>query len=75
MRKNNKERIEIASKAMNGLLASQDPKKGWGLDALAILSLKIADKILFFSTQENLPELSPAQEEKEKPAETPEKEE
>jgi hypothetical protein len=42
---------------MSGLLASQNPEKGWNLDTLAILSLKIADNLLHFNKEEKLPEL------------------
>ena len=50
-------RLQIASQAMSGLLASQNPEKGWNLDTLAILSLKIADNLLHFNKEEKLPEL------------------
>jgi hypothetical protein len=63
-KKNNKERIEIASRAMNGLLSSQDPERGWNINSLAIMSLRIADTILFFSDKP-LPEMKPIAENKE----------
>ena len=50
-------RLQIATQAMGGLLASQNPEKGWNLDTLAILSLKIADNLIHFSKEEKLPEL------------------
>ena len=50
-------RLQVASQAMGGLLASQNPEKGWNLDTLAILSLKIADNLIHFSNEEKLPEL------------------
>ena len=50
-------RLQVASHAMGGLLASQNPEKGWNLDALAIMSLKIADNLIHFSKEEKLPEL------------------
>lgn len=51
------ERLTLAAQAVNGLLASQNPEKGWNLDTLAILSLKIADNILYYNSQEKLPDL------------------
>lgn len=51
------ERLALAGQAVSGLLASQDPEKGWNLDTLAILSLKIADNILHYNSQEKLPDL------------------
>lgn len=50
-------RLQVAAQAMSGLLASQNPEKGWNLDTLAILSLKIADNLIHFSKEEKLPEL------------------
>lgn len=50
-------RLQVAAQAMSGLLASQNPEKGWNLDTLAILSLKIADNLIHFSREEKLPEL------------------
>ncbi len=50
-------RIQIAAQAMQGLLASQDPEKGWNLDTLSILSFKIADNLIHHSNLEKLPEL------------------
>jgi hypothetical protein len=50
-------RLQVASHAMGGLLASQNPEKGWNLDTLAILSLKIADNLIHFNKEEKLPEL------------------
>lgn len=53
-------RVDIAAKISSGLLSSQDPKTGWNLDTLAILSLKIADNIIYYSKLEKLPDLIPA---------------
>jgi hypothetical protein len=50
---------------MVGLLASQNPEKGWNLDTLAILSLKIADNLIHFSKEKKLPELISADSKKE----------
>lgn len=61
----NDQRLVLAGQAVNGLLASQDPEKGWNLDTLAILSLKIADNILHYNSKDKLPDLvSKPQEEK-----------
>lgn len=54
------QRLHIATQALTGLLSSQDPEKGWDLDTLAILSLKIADNLIRFSRMETLPDLLPA---------------
>lgn len=58
-------RLQLASQAMGGLLASQNPEKGWNLDTLAILSLKIADNLIHFSKEKKLPELISADSKKE----------
>ena len=58
-------RLQITSQAMTGLLASQNPEKGWNLDTLAILSLKIADNLIHFSKEKKLPELISADSKKE----------
>jgi hypothetical protein len=50
-------RLKIAAQITQGLLASQNPEKGWNLDTLAILSLKIADNLIHFNEKEKLPEL------------------
>lgn len=50
-------RLKLAAQITQGLLASQDPEKGWNLDTLSILSLKIADNLIKFSDMETLPEL------------------
>ena len=50
-------RLQLAAQVTQGLLASQNPEKGWNLDTLAILSLKIADNLIHFSSMEKLPEL------------------
>ena len=52
-----KERLALATQIAQGLLASQNPEKGWNLDTLAILSLKIADNLVHFNQMEKLPEL------------------
>lgn len=57
------QRLDIATKAMQGLLSSQNPKEGWNLDVLSILSFKIADKILSHSEMDILPELTNKKEE------------
>lgn len=62
------DRLQLAAQAMTGLLASQNPEKGWNLDTLAILSLKIADNLIHFNSMEKLPELisaAPKNEDKE----------
>ena len=58
-------RLQIAAQVTQGLLASQNPEKGWNLDTLAILSLKIADNLIHFSSMEKLPELISAAPKKE----------
>jgi len=54
---NNQQRLRIATQIAQGLLASQNPEKGWNLDTLSILSLKIADNLISFNQMEKLPEL------------------
>mgnify|MGYP001550398394 CR=1 FL=1 len=63
--KNNDQRIQIAAQIAQGLLASQNPEKGWNLDTLAILSLKITDNLIHFNSMEKLPELISANQNKE----------
>ena len=55
--KTNQQRLQIATQIAQGLLASQNPEKGWNLDTLSILSLKIADNMIHFNSMEKLPEL------------------
>ena len=57
MNEEQKNRLQFAAQAMVGLLASQNPEKGWNLDTLAILSFKIADNLIHFSKEKKLPEL------------------
>jgi hypothetical protein len=47
----------LAGNALNGLLSCQEPDKGWEMDALAVVSLKIADRVLHYSAQSELPKL------------------
>jgi hypothetical protein len=54
---NNQQRLKIATQVAQGLLASQNPEKGWNLETLSILSLKIADNLVHFNQMEKLPEL------------------
>jgi hypothetical protein len=54
---NNQQRLQIATQVVQGLLASQNPEKGWNLDTLSILALKIADNLVHFNQMEKLPEL------------------
>lgn len=62
---NETSRLQLAAQITQGLLASQNPEKGWNLDTLAILSLKIADNLIHFSSMEKLPELISATPQKE----------
>lgn len=62
---NNNKRLQIATQIAQGLLASQNPEKGWNLDTLSILAFKIADNLIHFSTIEKLPELITAAPQKE----------
>jgi hypothetical protein len=62
---NETNRLQLAAQAMVGLLASQNPEKGWNLDTLAILSIKIADNLIHFNSMEKLPELISAAPQKE----------
>lgn len=54
---NNQQRLRFAVKITQGLLASQNPDKGWNLDTLSILALKITDNLIHFNSMEKLPEL------------------
>lgn len=50
-------RIMLAGHALSGLLASQPENKGWNVDALSVVSLKIADTVLEMSSLKELPSL------------------
>jgi hypothetical protein len=50
-------RIMLAGHALSGLLASQPENKGWNVDALSVVSLKIADTVLEMSLLNELPSL------------------
>lgn len=63
--KNREQRLQLAAQIAQGLLSSQNPEKGWNLDTLAILSLKIADNLVHFNSLEKLPELVSANQNKE----------
>jgi hypothetical protein len=63
----NNERLKVATQVVAGLLASQDSEKGWNLDTLCVLSLKIADGLIRYSKEEKLPELV-SRDKDEKPA-------
>lgn len=58
----------MATQVASGLLASQDPEKGWNLDTLSIISLKVADKLIEYNYMKELPELFPTKAENEKQA-------
>lgn len=47
----------LAGNALSGLLASQPENKGWNIDALSVVSLKIADTVLEMSELDELPAL------------------
>ena len=47
----------LAGHALSGLLASQPENKGWNIDALSVVSLKIADTVISMASLEKLPEL------------------
>lgn len=67
-KKTNDNRLAMATNIATGLLASQDAEKGWNIDTLAILSLKIADKIAYYNNEEKLPDLFAPKESDEKQA-------
>jgi hypothetical protein len=50
-------RLMLAGHALSGLLASQPENKGWNIDALSVVSLKIADTVISMASLEKLPEL------------------
>jgi hypothetical protein len=54
---NNPERLKIASSIAGGLLASQNPDKGWNVAALAIISLRVADELMHYHQMDDLPEI------------------
>lgn len=60
------QRLMLAGHALSGLLAAQSPDKAWNIALLAVLSLKVADSVLYFEAQPELPELT-----SEKPPEEP----
>lgn len=47
----------LAGHALSGLLASQPEDKGWNIDALSVVSLKIADTVIQMSSLNELPNL------------------
>jgi len=51
------QRLTLAGNALSGLLASQQDDKGWEINALAVVSLKIADAVMHFNSMEKLPDL------------------
>jgi len=53
----------LAGNALQGLLASQTEEKGWEINALAVVSLKIADAVLLFDGLQTLPDLQEAKQE------------
>lgn len=53
----------LAGHALSGLLASQPENKGWNIDALSVVSLKIADTLLDMAALNELPELKVASDE------------
>jgi len=61
----------VAAHALNGLLASQEPDKGWQIDALAVVSLQIADRVLHYNAQAELPKLQDARPDEAPAAEEP----
>ena len=56
----------LAGNTLTGLLAAQSPDKPWNMALLSVLSLKVADTVLYFNSQSELPELT-----SEKPSEEP----
>lgn len=56
-------RLMLAGHALSGLLASQPENKGWNIDALSVVSLKIADTVISMASLEKLPELKVPSEE------------
>lgn len=60
------QRIALAGHALQGLLASQDTERGWPIDSLCVVSLKIADAVLRYSELPELPELVDARPKEEK---------
>ena len=57
----------LAGHALTGLLTQQDKDKGWDIGPLAVVSLKIADAILHFANQADLPDLVDAREQEPEP--------
>lgn len=55
----------LAGHALQGLLANSTDEKGWDINALAVVSLKIADCVLHFDAKTELPPLVDGREEKE----------
>lgn len=52
----------LAGHALTGLLTQQDKDKGWDMGPLAVVSLKVADAIMHFANQSDLPDLVDARE-------------
>ena len=57
----------LAGHALTGLLTQQDKDKGWDTGPLSVISLKIADAILHFANQSDLPDLVDAREQEPAP--------
>ena len=58
----------LAAHVLTGLLASQDPEKGWPFDTLSVMSLRIADNLLQFDAMQELPELKKSEPQTEAPS-------
>jgi hypothetical protein len=65
METNEQQRLDLASHALTGLLACQNPENGWQIDAVAVVALTIADRVLHFASQPELPQLADPRREEE----------
>lgn len=59
------QRLTLAGHALQGLLANNTDEKGWDINALAVVSLKIADCVIHYAARPELPGLTDSREKKE----------
>jgi hypothetical protein len=60
MQTHEQQRLELAGRALSGLLACQNPDNGWQIDAVSVVSLTIADRVLHYASLPELPKLADA---------------
>jgi hypothetical protein len=64
---NEQVRLNVASHALTGLLACQNPENGWQIDAVTVVALTIADRMMHFASLPELPQLADPRQQPEPP--------